>query len=153
MRGKLDAAGRPTSWAKIGFALKLVPEGAPKSQAGDAARRAFKQVRGAEAPTGPQRPGDPPPLGAGVLRVLVLLAGFPRRASRRGRPTSAQLAGRHDGRAGAGSTGHRRRTRRQQLVAGGVAGGAGLADPMERAAALLAVVVASAPTSNVTTAA
>jgi hypothetical protein len=42
-------------------------------------------------------------------------------------------------------TGHRRRTRRQQLVAGGVAGGAGLADPLERVAALLAVVVASAP--------
>jgi hypothetical protein len=30
-------------------------------------------------------------------------------------------------------------------VAGGVAGGAGLADPMQRAVALLAVVVASAP--------
>jgi hypothetical protein len=39
-------------------------------------------------------------------------------------------------------TGHRRRTS-QELLAGGVASGAGLADPMERAAALLAVVVAS----------
>jgi hypothetical protein len=45
---------------------------------------------------------------------------------------------------GAKATGHPRRTRRQQLVAGGVAGGAGLADPMQRAATLLAVVVASA---------
>jgi hypothetical protein len=44
---------------------------------------------------------------------------------------------------GAQATGHRRRTRRQQLVAGGVASGAGLADPLERAGALLAVVVAS----------
>jgi hypothetical protein len=52
MRGKLDANGRPTSWAKIGYALKLVPEGAPKSQAGDAARRAYRQVKGADAPTG-----------------------------------------------------------------------------------------------------
>jgi DDE superfamily endonuclease len=46
---------------------------------------------------------------------------------------------------GAEPTGHRRRTRRRELVAGGVAGGAGLADPLERAGALLAVVVASAP--------
>jgi hypothetical protein len=46
---------------------------------------------------------------------------------------------------GAEPTGHRRRTRRQALVASGVAGGAGLADPLERVAALLAVVVASAP--------
>jgi Transposase DDE domain len=45
---------------------------------------------------------------------------------------------------GAMPTGHRRRTRRQELVADGVASGAGLADPMERIAALLAVVVASA---------
>jgi hypothetical protein len=53
MRGKLDGKGRPASWAKIGYALKLVPEGAPKSQAGDAARRAYRQVKGADAPTGP----------------------------------------------------------------------------------------------------
>jgi primosomal protein N' len=53
MRGKLDDRGRPTSWAKIGYALKLVPEGAPKSQAGDAARRAYRQVKGEDAPTGP----------------------------------------------------------------------------------------------------
>ena len=44
---------------------------------------------------------------------------------------------------GAQATGHRRRTSRQQLVAGGVASGAGLADPMQRAAAVLAVMVAS----------
>jgi DDE superfamily endonuclease len=44
---------------------------------------------------------------------------------------------------GATPTGHRRRTRPQELVAGGVAGGQGLADPMDRVAALLAVVVAS----------
>ena len=53
MRGKLDGKNRPTSWAKIGYALKLVPEGAPKSQAGDAARRAYRQVKGEDAPTGP----------------------------------------------------------------------------------------------------
>jgi hypothetical protein len=45
---------------------------------------------------------------------------------------------------GATPTGHRRRTRHQQFLAGGAAGGAGLADPLERAGALLAVVVASA---------
>jgi DDE superfamily endonuclease len=45
---------------------------------------------------------------------------------------------------GAKATGHRRRTRHQQFLAGGAAGGAGLADPLERAGALLAVVVASA---------
>jgi SRSO17 transposase len=44
---------------------------------------------------------------------------------------------------GAQATGHPRRTSPQQLVAGGVASGAGLADPMQRAATLLAVVVAS----------
>jgi hypothetical protein len=53
MRAKLDDRGRPTSWAKVGYALKLVPEGAPKSQAGDAARRAYRQVKGENAPTGP----------------------------------------------------------------------------------------------------
>jgi hypothetical protein len=45
---------------------------------------------------------------------------------------------------GAPAAGHRRRTRRREFVAGGVAGGAGLAGPLERAGALLAVVVASA---------
>jgi hypothetical protein len=45
---------------------------------------------------------------------------------------------------GAPAAGHRRRTRRQQFLAGGGAGGAGLAWPVERAGALLAVVVASA---------
>jgi hypothetical protein len=54
-------------------------------------------------------------------------------------PPAASTAAR-----GAMPTRHRGRTRRQQLVAGGVAGGAGLADPMERVTALLAVVVASA---------
>jgi hypothetical protein len=54
---------------------------------------------------------------------------------------------------GAKATGHRRRTRRQQLVAGGVAGGTGLADPLERAATLLAVVVASTAAPAATTAA
>ena len=54
---------------------------------------------------------------------------------------------------GATPTGHRRRTRRQQLVAGGVAGGTGLADPLERAGALLAVVVASAAAPAAATAA
>jgi hypothetical protein len=53
MRATLNGQGRPTSWAKIAYALKLVPEGAPKAQAGDAARRAYRQVRGQDAPTGP----------------------------------------------------------------------------------------------------
>ena len=54
---------------------------------------------------------------------------------------------------GATATGHRRRTRHRELVAGGVAGGAGLADPLERAAALLAVVVAGAAAPAAATAA
>jgi hypothetical protein len=54
---------------------------------------------------------------------------------------------------GAEAAGHRRRTRRQQLVAGGVTGGAGLADPLERATALLAVVVASTAAPAAATAA
>jgi DDE superfamily endonuclease len=54
-------------------------------------------------------------------------------------PQAAALAAR-----GAQPTGHRRRTSRQQFLAGGVASGAGLADPLERAGALLAVMVASA---------
>jgi hypothetical protein len=54
---------------------------------------------------------------------------------------------------GAPPTGHRRRTRRQDLLAGGVAVGAGLADPLERAGALLAVVVASAAAPAAATAA
>jgi hypothetical protein len=45
---------------------------------------------------------------------------------------------------GAPATRHQGRTGRQDLVAGGVAGGAGLADPLERAGALLAFVVAGA---------
>jgi hypothetical protein len=47
-------------------------------------------------------------------------------------------------RGGAQPTGPPRRTSHPEFVAGGVAGGAGLADPMQRAVALLAVVVASA---------
>jgi hypothetical protein len=47
---------------------------------------------------------------------------------------------------GAPASGHRRRTSRQEFLAGGVASGAGLADPLERAGALLAVVVASTAT-------
>ena len=47
---------------------------------------------------------------------------------------------------GAAASGHRRRTSRQEFLAGGVASGAGLADPLERAGALLAVVVASTAT-------
>jgi hypothetical protein len=53
MRAKLDGRGKPTSWAKIAYSLKLVPEGAPKAQAGDAARRAYRQIKGDDAPTGP----------------------------------------------------------------------------------------------------
>jgi hypothetical protein len=54
---------------------------------------------------------------------------------------------------GALPIGHRRRTRRQDFVAGGVAGGAGLADPLQRAATLLAVLVASAAAPAAATAA
>jgi hypothetical protein len=54
---------------------------------------------------------------------------------------------------GAKATGHRRGTRPRQFLAGGAAGGAGLADPLERAGALLAVVVASAATPAAPTAA
>ena len=53
MRAKLDGKGKPTSWAKVAYALKLVPDTAPKAQAGDAARRAYRQIKGADAPTGP----------------------------------------------------------------------------------------------------
>jgi hypothetical protein len=54
---------------------------------------------------------------------------------------------------GAPPTGHRRRTSRQEFLAGGVAHGAGLVDPLERAMALLAGVVAGAPASSAATAA
>jgi len=54
---------------------------------------------------------------------------------------------------GAPATRHRGRTGRQDLVAGGLAGGAGLADPLERAGALLAFVVASAAAPAAATAA
>ena len=54
---------------------------------------------------------------------------------------------------GAQPTGHRRRTSRQDFLAGGVARSAGLADPLERAVALLAIVVAGAPASSAATAA
>jgi hypothetical protein len=63
-------------------------------------------------------------------------------------PQAAAVAAR-----GARPTGHRRRTSRQDLVAGGAASGAGLADPLERAGALLAVVVASAAAPAAATAA
>jgi hypothetical protein len=54
---------------------------------------------------------------------------------------------------GGQATGHRRRTSHQKLVADGVASGAGLADPMERAATLLAGVVANTTAPATATAA
>ena len=54
---------------------------------------------------------------------------------------------------GATPDGHRRRTGRRSVVAEGVASGAGVADPLERADALLAVVVASATAPAAATAA
>jgi hypothetical protein len=54
---------------------------------------------------------------------------------------------------GARPTGHRRRTSHQPVVAGGIASGAGLADPLERAGALLAVVVANVAAPAAATAA
>jgi hypothetical protein len=63
-------------------------------------------------------------------------------------PQAATLAAR-----GAPASGHRRRTRHRELVAGGVASGKGLADPLEHAGALLAVMVASAAAPAAATAA
>jgi len=54
---------------------------------------------------------------------------------------------------GAQATGHPGGTGRARLLAGGAASGAGLADPMQRAGALLAVVVARAPAGTAATAA
>ena len=54
---------------------------------------------------------------------------------------------------GALPIGHRRRTGRQDFLAGGVAGGAGLADPLDHAGALLALVVAGAAAPAAATAA
>jgi hypothetical protein len=54
---------------------------------------------------------------------------------------------------GAQPTGHPGGIGPARLLAGGAAGGAGLADPLERAAALLAVVVARAPAGTAATAA
>jgi hypothetical protein len=59
-------------------------------------------------------------------------------------PAAPELQAAPSAARGATASGHRRRSRRQEFLAGGVAGGAGLADPLERAGALLAVVVASA---------
>ena len=55
---------------------------------------------------GPQRPGDPPALGAGVLRVQLLLAGLPGRTT-----PSAPVPGRPDGRAGGAGDRSSRRNR------------------------------------------
>jgi SRSO17 transposase len=57
-------------------------------------------------------------------------------------PSELQAAAAPAAARGAQPTGHPRRTS-QEILASGVASGAGLADPMERAAALLAVMVAS----------
>src|SRR5215216_5030767 len=54
---------------------------------------------------------------------------------------------------GAEATRHRGRTGRQELLARGPTGGAGLAGPLDRAATLLAIVVASAPAPAAPTAA
>ncbi|HET8789177.1 MAG TPA: hypothetical protein VFO47_10555, partial [Actinomycetes bacterium] len=54
---------------------------------------------------------------------------------------------------GAQATGHRGGTGRRSVVAEGVASGAGVADPLERAGALLAVVVTSAAAPAAATAA
>ena len=96
-------------------------------------------------------PGAPAALGAGVLWVLVLLAGRPRRAACSTRP--AHCPGRSGGHAGAQATGHRGGTGRARLVAGGAASGAGLADPLQRAGGLLTVVVTRAPAPAAATAA
>jgi DDE superfamily endonuclease len=68
----------------------------------------------------------------------ALLAEHPGQPAPPEPPAASAAAG------GATPGGHRRRSGRQGLVASGVAGGAGLADPMQRAATLLAGVVASA---------
>ena len=69
-------------------------------------------------------------------------------ASRPADPQAAATAAR-----GAQATGHPGGTGRAAVVAGGAARGAGLADPMERAGALLAVVVTSAAAPAAATAA
>jgi hypothetical protein len=69
------------------------------------------------------------------------------------RPAPPELQAAPTAARGAQPTGHRRRTSRQDFLAGGVARSAGLADPLERAVALLAIVVAGAPASSAATAA
>jgi hypothetical protein len=115
-------------------------------QLGRAGLQAGQRRAGLGRLSGQKQPSDPPALDLGLLRVLLLLAGLPRRALR---PTgTARPAA-----SGAKATGHRRRSRRQQLVIDGVAGGVGLADPMDRAAALLAVVVTNTAAPTAATAA
>jgi hypothetical protein len=55
---------------------------------------------------GPKRPGDPPTLGAGLLRVQLLLAGLSRRTT-----PSAPVPGRPGGRAGGAGDRSSRRNR------------------------------------------
>jgi hypothetical protein len=69
------------------------------------------------------------------------------------RPAPADLQAVPTAARGAQPTGHPGGTGRRSVVAEGVAGGAGVADPLERAGALLAVVVASAPATAAATAA
>jgi hypothetical protein len=69
------------------------------------------------------------------------------------RPAPADLQAVPTAARGAQPTGHPGGTGRRSVVAEGVAGGAGVADPLERAGALLAVVVASAPAPAAATAA
>ena len=69
------------------------------------------------------------------------------------RPASADPQAAPAAARGAQATGHRGGTGRRSVVAKGVASGAGVADPLERAGALLAVVVASAAAPAAATAA
>jgi hypothetical protein len=69
------------------------------------------------------------------------------------RPASADPQAVPTAARGAPATGHPRRTSRGSVVAEGVASGAGVADPLERAGALLAVMVTSAAAPAAATAA
>jgi len=114
----------------------------------------YKQVKASSAgPTSRSAPTGP---SAGTGRwsaVRSASAGRPSWPDHPARPAPPDPQAVPTVARGVSPRGHWRRTGRQRLVAGGVAGGAGLADPMERATALLAVVVASAAAPAAATAA
>src|SRR5215217_3382692 len=100
---------------------------------------------------GQERPRHTPPLGAGVLRLLVLLVGLHPRT----RHSSHRAASRRSARSGGGG-GKRRGSRggvSSAVVAGSSAAGEKLAGPVGYAVALLAGVVEGAPAATTASAA